>query len=433
MNLIGGETQYLLVKRGDTLKLNFVFNVPDSDIPLDLTGCTARLYLKFLRTNALIVDASTENGLLVIEPEAGLVKLEVPAYEMTNAPIGRHKFDLELTFPDGSVLSSETNTLEIVKDVTAEYEQAIIPSQSGSSGVIGYSGYSGRSGWSGYSGAIGISGYSGINGTIGLSGFSGYSGIDGIIGDSGYSGINGTSGYSGVEGVSGISGYSGIDGLIGISGYSGKIGTYGFSGYSGIDGSIGISGYSGIDGSIGASGYSGISGFSGYSGAASPAGGGTKTLAVFTPMTSQPPATAFATLDTRNSIAVLDFDDGATNEATTFVGIIPEGADLSSGILARIFWMATSATSGDCRWGVQFEKYGTDNDADSFDTATEAHTTSSGTSGIAVVTEITATAIDSLAAGDQFRLKLYRDSSDTSNDTLTGDAELIAVELRGVA
>lgn len=166
---------------------------------------------------------------------------------------------------------------------------------------------------------------------------------------------------------------------------------------------------------------------------ATPAAAGTKTLAVFTPMTSQPPASNFATLDTRNSIAVLDFDDGATNEATTFVGIIPEGADLSSGILVRIFWMATSATSGACRWGVQFEKYGTDNDADSFDTATEGHTTTSGTSGIAVVTELTATSIDSLAAGDQYRLKVYRDSSDTTNDTMTGDAELIAVEVRGVA
>ncbi len=166
---------------------------------------------------------------------------------------------------------------------------------------------------------------------------------------------------------------------------------------------------------------------------AAPTAAGTKTLAIFTPIVSQPPATAFATLDTRNSIAVLDFDDGATNESTVFVGIIPEGADLSSGILARIFWMATSATSGACRWGVAFEKYGTDNDADSFDTATEAHTTTSGTSGIAVITEITATSIDSLAAGDQFRLMVYRDSSDTTNDTLTGDAELIAVELRVVA
>lgn len=158
-----------------------------------------------------------------------------------------------------------------------------------------------------------------------------------------------------------------------------------------------------------------------------------KTYAVFTPSDNQPPATNFATLDTRNSILVLDFDDGATNEAAHFVGILPHGANLSSGLKVRIHWMATSATSGNCRWGVQFERAGTDNDADSFDTATEAHSATSATSGIETVTEITATAIDSLAAGDRFRLKVYRDSSDTTNDTMSGDAELIAVEVRSAA
>ena len=162
-------------------------------------------------------------------------------------------------------------------------------------------------------------------------------------------------------------------------------------------------------------------------------GSSTKTYCVFTPNQNQPPATNFATLDTRNSILVLDFDDGATNENAVFVGIIPEAANLASGLKVRIHWMATSATSGNCRWGVQFEKSGTDLDSDSFDTATEAHTATNGTSGIETMTEITATAIDSLAAGDRFRLKVYRDSSDTTNDTMTGDAELIAVEVRGAA
>jgi hypothetical protein len=162
-------------------------------------------------------------------------------------------------------------------------------------------------------------------------------------------------------------------------------------------------------------------------------GSGTKTIATFTWVESQPPATAFATLDTRNSIAVLDFDDGATNEATTFVGIIPEGADLSNGILCRIHWAATTATSGDVRWGVQFERAGTDLDADSYDTAALATGTANGTSGIETITEITCTTIDSLTAGDRYRLRVYRDSADTATDTMTGDAELIAVELRGVA
>jgi hypothetical protein len=36
-------------------------------------------------------------------------------------------------------------------------------------------------------------------------------------------------------------------------------------------------------------------------------------------------------------------------------------------------------------------------------------------------------------AGDFFRLRVYRDSADTGNDTMTGDAELIAVEVRSAA
>jgi hypothetical protein len=162
-------------------------------------------------------------------------------------------------------------------------------------------------------------------------------------------------------------------------------------------------------------------------------GGGTKSLGRFTPLDNQPPATNFATLDTRNSVAVLDFDDGATNEESVFVGVIPEAATLTSGIKVRIFWAATSATSGAVEWGAQFEKYGTDIDSDSFDTATFAITTTSGTSGIVNLTEITCTTIDSLAAGDQFRIKIVRNSSDTTDDTMTGDAELVAVELQQVA
>jgi len=106
-----------------------------------------------------------------------------------------------------------------------------------------------------------------------------------------------------------------------------------------------------------------------------------KTLAAFSARDNQPPATAFATLDTRNSIAVLDFD-AATDEAA-------------------ILTLATSAANG--------------------------------TSGIVTVAEITATAIDSLVVGDTFRIKVFRDADDATNDTMTGDAELIAVEVQQIA
>jgi hypothetical protein len=150
-------------------------------------------------------------------------------------------------------------------------------------------------------------------------------------------------------------------------------------------------------------------------------------------MTGQPPAANYATLDTRNSIAVLDFD-AATDESIVWTHVMPEAASLASGLIVNIFWMATSATSGTVRWGVQIERMNTDEDADSFDTAATAGTATNGTSGIVTKTAITITTIDSVAAGELFRIKVYRDADGTSGtDDMTGDAELVAVELRSAA
>jgi hypothetical protein len=157
----------------------------------------------------------------------------------------------------------------------------------------------------------------------------------------------------------------------------------------------------------------------------------TKTYAVFTAEHNQPTATAFATLDTRNSIAVLDFDD-ATDESAVFVSIIPEAASLGSGLKIRLHWMATTATSGNVVWDVSLERMTTDLDSDSFDTIASGTAAANGTSGILTVTEITLTTIDSVTAGDGFRLKVTRDANNAS-DTMTGDAELVVCEVRSAA
>jgi hypothetical protein len=161
-------------------------------------------------------------------------------------------------------------------------------------------------------------------------------------------------------------------------------------------------------------------------------GGGTKTYAVFRAYNdSMPPSTAFATIDVRNNIGVADFDD-ATDESLFFMGIIPEGASLGSGLKIRLHWMATTATSGNVVWDVSLERMTTDLDSDSFDTIASGTAAANGTSGILTVTEITLTTIDSVTAGDGFRLKVTRDANNAS-DTMTGDAELVAVEVRSAA
>lgn len=159
-------------------------------------------------------------------------------------------------------------------------------------------------------------------------------------------------------------------------------------------------------------------------------GTGSLTLARFTALDNQPPASAYAQFRTRNSIAVLDFD-AATDESAVFVGTIPQGADFTTGIAVRIYWIATSATTNDVVWNSAFERGTTDLDADSFATAVAGTSTTNATSGIVTVTTInhSGAEIDSLAAGDLFRLKITRDA-DNGSDTMTGDAEIVAIELR---
>lgn len=166
---------------------------------------------------------------------------------------------------------------------------------------------------------------------------------------------------------------------------------------------------------------------------AAAASSGTKTYGVFTPLLNQPPASNYATLDTRNSVALLDFD-ASTDESAVFVGVMPEAAVLTSGLKIYIQWIA-DATTGTCRWGAQLERStGNQMDTDSFDTAQTAGTATSGAKFTTNETVITLTNIDSVAAGELYRLKIYRDADGTSGtDDLAVDAELIAVEVRSGA
>jgi len=157
------------------------------------------------------------------------------------------------------------------------------------------------------------------------------------------------------------------------------------------------------------------------------------TLNTWSAQANQPPASNFATLDLRNSISVLDFD-ASTAEAAVFLGVLPRHY-AGGGLTVTIIWAASSATSGNCKWNAEIERIadgGHDIDADSFASAQTATEATNGTSGIATYTTIAFTSgaqMDSLAAGEAFRLRVTRDAAD-GGDTMTGDAELLAVEIK---
>jgi len=157
------------------------------------------------------------------------------------------------------------------------------------------------------------------------------------------------------------------------------------------------------------------------------------TLYTFDPACNRPPASAHATLDTRNDRIVLDFDD-STNESAIFAGILP--ANYAGGGLTLDLHIAmTSATSGNVLMEAAIERInaaGQDLDSDGFAAAQASSATAvPGTTGLIAIVTITFTdgaQMDSLAAGEAFRIKVTRDATDAS-DTAAGDLELLAGEL----
>lgn len=156
------------------------------------------------------------------------------------------------------------------------------------------------------------------------------------------------------------------------------------------------------------------------------------TLLQFFPQDNEPPASAFATLDTRNGHPVLDFD-AAADESTVFTGILPSHY-AGGGLTVKLHVAFSSATTGSARFDVQIERIGDsqqDLDADGFAAAQSVTIAAPATSGhveIASVAFTSGAQMDSLAVGEAFRLKVTRDQ-DHGDDDAAGDAELLAVEI----
>lgn len=155
-----------------------------------------------------------------------------------------------------------------------------------------------------------------------------------------------------------------------------------------------------------------------------------KPIVQWTALGNMQPASSAAPFDVRNDHPVLDFDDAST-ESAMFGGVLPTGY-AGGGLTIEIYWTATSATTGDVRWGAAIERMNTDLDSGSFASNQTTDTTCNGTSGIIAKTTITMTdgaQMDSLAAGEAFRLRIQRIGANAA-DTMTGDAELHRVVLR---
>lgn len=154
------------------------------------------------------------------------------------------------------------------------------------------------------------------------------------------------------------------------------------------------------------------------------------TLASFKPYENEPPATLYAVAGLRNGHPTLAFDD-TTSWAAVFTGLVP--ANYAGGGLTVNIFASAIAVAGTMGWLVAIERMdaATDLDADSFaSNVTVTAAAVPGTSGFPLKLSgvfTSGAAMDSLVAGEMFRLKVARD---VANDTAVGNVELLEVEVK---
>lgn len=158
------------------------------------------------------------------------------------------------------------------------------------------------------------------------------------------------------------------------------------------------------------------------------------TLDVFMPDDCEPPSSNSANRALRNARPVLQFD-ASTDENAVFSRVLPLTYG-GGGITITITWGAASATSGNVIWNTAIERTQedtTDIDSDSFASAQSsgavAAPSTSGQQSYDTTTHTNGAEMDSLAAGEAYRLKVTRDA-DNASDTMAGDAEILAIHIK---
>ena len=166
-----------------------------------------------------------------------------------------------------------------------------------------------------------------------------------------------------------------------------------------------------------------------------PAGGsGVTGYIMFPILGSEATTTNFATFDTRNNHPTLDFDS-VTQECAYWTDIMPHDYG-AGGLTLNFHWTTSTTTTGTAGWTVAFERFDDsvldlDVTAGGFSARTTVTAlTVPGTSGVVATSTVNVangSAMDSILAGEAFRLEVCRD---VANDNTGGDVELLMVNMK---
>lgn len=110
----------LTIYKGSTFSKSFQWKTGLPSLAVNLTGCTARMQVRKSINDSTILDSlTTENSRIIItEPLNGKFLIKVPAATSTAYTFNGALYDIEIVFPDLTVVRVIEGCYEAVPEVT---------------------------------------------------------------------------------------------------------------------------------------------------------------------------------------------------------------------------------------------------------------------------------------------------------------------------
>ena len=113
-------TPTISIKRGDTWLQRFEWIQSSNNLPVDLTGSIAKMEMVSSRGDQEVLSVSSEDSppALTIDESNGIISLRVESEVTQTFAIGQYKTDLQVTFSDKTVKSTDIFYIRVIEDVT---------------------------------------------------------------------------------------------------------------------------------------------------------------------------------------------------------------------------------------------------------------------------------------------------------------------------
>jgi len=121
-NFVKGECGSTACEKGATFYYELIWEKEVSDdvfSPVDLTGFSAKMQVRKDVGSSLIIELSTANNRITFDSLNGKIILKISASDTSALVPGSYKYDLELTTPEGFVISFIYGSFDIIGRITA--------------------------------------------------------------------------------------------------------------------------------------------------------------------------------------------------------------------------------------------------------------------------------------------------------------------------